>query len=432
METAFDKFDQEDILKAHHLAHPEYKPRSIAEVGVRESILEDIALKTLYHHGPFSVVELSDQSRLSYDAAEEIFSRLRSKLLCEVTGMTGNVPQIAISSQGRSRALDLLARNQYSGAMPVSLESYVTQVRKQSIRQVHVRPADVDRAFAHLVFHEEVLAQLGTALNSGSAVFLYGPPGVGKTAAAESLSRVFGEDEIWIPYSVEVGGQVITVYDPAIHLPAVETPSDDRDRRWVRCKRPTVTVGGELTIEMLDLQFNPATNYYDGPPQMKANNGVLIIDDFGRQRISPEELLNRWVVPLDRGIEFLTLAGGRKLEIPFEMMVVFASNRDPRTVLDSAFLRRIQTKIRLGAISNAQFSEIFRRVARERGIRIDAQVLDELIRLIRDEQKEELRACQPRDLINQVCWKARYEGRKPALDRESLMQALKTYFLPPV
>jgi len=315
--------------------------------------------------------------------------------------------------------------------MPVSLESYVAQAKKQNIREVHVHPEDVERAFAHLVFDPEVLTQLGTALNSGTAVFLYGPPGVGKTAAAETLSHVFAEDKVWIPYAVEVGGQIITVYDPAIHGPVTEKSSDVGDRRWVRCKRPTVTVGGELTIDMLDLQFNPATNYYDGPPQMKANNGVLIIDDFGRQRITPEELLNRWVVPLDRGIEFLTLAGGQKIEIPFEMLVVFASNRDPRTVLDSAFLRRIQTKIRLGSISEEQFREVFRRVAQEHSLKVENDVVTDLIHVIRGLQKEELRACQPRDLINQVRWKARYEGRKPTLDRASLMLAVKTYFLPP-
>jgi predicted ATPase with chaperone activity len=422
----------ENIHKGLHVAGPEFKPRSIAEAGVRESILEDIALKTLYQYGPLSVVELSDHTRLGYDASEELFARLRTKLLCEVTGMTGNIPEVTISSQGRTRALDVLARNQYSGAMPVSLESYVAQVRKQSLRQVHVRPADVQRAFAHLVFDDEVLTQFGTALNSGSAIFLYGPPGVGKTAAAETLSRVFTEDDIWIPYAIEVSGQIITVYDPAIHGPALASAPDGGDRRWVRCKRPTVTVGGELTIDMLDLQFNPTTNYYDGPPQMKANNGVLIIDDFGRQRISPEDLLNRWVVPLDRGIEFLTFAGGKKIEIPFEMLVVFASNRDPRSVLDNAFLRRIQSKIRLGSISDAQFSEIFHRVAQESGLRVDEDTLTGLIQVIRDGQKEELRACQPRDLINQVCAKAHYEGHKPSLDRASLLLAVKTYFLPPV
>ena len=427
MSTADNKYD---ILKGAIVAGPELKPRTIAEVGVRESILEDIALKTLYLYGPFSVADLSEHSRLSYDAAEQLFNRLRAKLLCEVTGMIGTVPEIAISSQGRTRALELLAQNQYSGAMPVSLASYVAQVRKQSMRNVKVRPADVERAFAHLVFDSEVLSELGSALNSGNAVFLYGPPGVGKTASAEAMAHVFAENEVWVPFAVEVVGQIITVYDPAIHGSGTDPDSGDGDRRWVRCKRPTVTVGGELTVDMLDLQFNPITNYYDGPPQMKANNGVLVIDDFGRQRIPPEDLLNRWVVPLDRGIEFLTLAGGRKIEIPFEMLVVFASNRDPRTVLDAAFLRRIQTKIKLGSVTEEQFCEIFHRVARDHQLEVDEGTLRDLILVIRDKMKEELRACHPRDLVNQVCWKATYEGSEPRLDQISLMRAVKSYFLP--
>ncbi len=428
MNTTVDRYD---ILKGGIVAGPEHRPRTIAEVGVPESILEDIALKTLYLYGPFSMADLSEQTRLSYDAAEQLFNRLRAKLLCEVTGMAGTVPVIAISSQGRTRALELLSKNQYSGAMPVSLASYVAQIQKQSMRHVKVRPADVKRAFAHLVFDDEVLSELGTALNSGNAVFLYGPPGVGKTAAAEAMSQVFAENDVWIPFAVEVVGQIITVYDPAIHGVGMDANSEDGDRRWVRCKRPTVTVGGELTVDMLDLQFNPITNYYDGPPQMKANNGVLVIDDFGRQRIPPEDLLNRWVVPLDRGIEFLTLAGGRKIEIPFEMLVVFASNRDPRTVLDAAFLRRIQTKIKLGSVTEKQFCEIFRRVAQDRRLKVDQGVLNELIGIIRNDLKEELRACHPRDLVNQVCWKATYEDQEPRLDRASLSRAVKAYFLPP-
>ena len=416
---------------AEQSAHPERKARSLEELGVRESVLEEIALKILYLHGPFSILDLSDLGRISYDAAEQLFNRLRAKLLCEVTGMTGTIQEIAISSTGRTRALELLTQNQYSGAMPVSLASYVFQVHKQKVRNIEVRPADVERAFAHLVFDEEILSDFGSALNSGSAVFLYGPPGVGKTAAAETLSRVFAEDQVWIPYAIEAGGQIITVYDPAVHGRDLEAASGDSDRRWARCKRPTVTVGGELTVEMLDLQFNPITSYYDGPPQMKANNGVLIIDDFGRQRIPPEDLLNRWVVPLDRGIEFLTLVGGRKIEIPFEVMVVFASNRDPRAILDPAFLRRIQTKIKIGASSEEQFRRIFHRVAEGSGLNVDEEALSELIHTIRDVLKEDLRACFPRDLVNQVCWKARYEGREARLDRVALTRAVKTYFLPP-
>jgi predicted ATPase with chaperone activity len=419
-----------DLLKFEYVPAPENRPLSISDVGVREAILEDIALKNLYIYGPFSVLDLAEHTRLSFDVASELFSRLRVKLLCEVTGMVSNIPYIAITSQGRARAVELLTQSQYAGAAPVSLASYVDQVRKQSVRDVTVRPPDVARAFSHLVIDSKTLAQFGTALNSGAAIFLYGPPGVGKTAVAETLSRVLAQDSVWIPYAIEVDGQIITVYDPAIHKRTPDSEPENRDLRWVRCQRPTVMVGGELTVEMLDLQFNPINKYYVGPMQMKANNGVLIIDDLGRQRIRPDELLNRWVVPLDRRIEFLTLAGGRKIEIPFEMLVVFASNLDPADLMDPAFLRRIQTKISLGTITNEQFCEIFHRVAQANDIVAAPGLLNELITVIRGTFHQELRACYPRDLVNQVCWAAKYEGRKPHLDHETLMRAVEAYFLP--
>ena len=427
-----DILNIEDFRRTEHLATPDHRPRTTAEVGVRESVLEDIALKSLYTAGPFSVLDLGDHMRLNFDVANDLFSRLRGKLLCEVTGMTGNIPYIAITSQGRSRALELLSHSQYAGPAPVSLASYVEQVRKQSVKTVEVHPPDVERAFAHLVLDKKTLAQFGTALNSGAAIFLYGPPGTGKTAIAETLSRVLAEDAIWMPYAIEVDGQIITVYDPAIHKRVFESESENRDLRWVRCHRPTVMVGGELTAEMLDLQYNPINRFYTGPMQMKANNGVLIIDDFGRQRIRPDELLNRWVVPLDRKIEFLTLAGGRKIEIPFEMLVVFASNLDPAALMDPAFLRRIQTKIHIGAVTDEQFGEIFRRVARDHSIEADPELIKELITVIRGSLQLELRGCYPRDLVNQICWSARYEGRKPIIDQEAMMRAVEAYFLPNV
>ena len=427
-----DILNIEDFRKSEQLATPDRRPRTTAEVGVRESVLEDIALKSLYTAGPFSVLDLGEHMRLNFDVANDLFSRLRTKLLCEVTGMTGNIPYIAITSQGRSRALELLSHSQYAGPAPVSLGSYVEQVRKQGVKNVEVHPPDVERAFAHMVLDSKTLSQFGTALNSGAAIFLYGPPGTGKTAVAETLSRVLAEDAIWMPYAIEVDGQIITVYDPAIHKRIWDSETDNRDLRWVRCHRPTVMVGGELTAEMLDLQFNPINKFYTGPMQMKANNGVLIIDDFGRQRIRPDELLNRWVVPLDRKIEFLTLAGGRKIEIPFEMLVVFASNLDPADLMDPAFLRRIQTKIHIGAVTDDQFGEIFRRVARDHSIEVDSQLIHELITVIRGSLQLELRGCYPRDLINQICWSARYEGRKPTIDQEAMMRAVEAYFLPNV
>jgi predicted ATPase with chaperone activity len=396
---------------------------------MRQTVLEGLALKTLYLAGPITVLDLAQQMRLGFDLTSELFSRMRTDQLCHVTGMVGNVPKIAITSQGRSRALELLSQNQYTGPAPVSLENYVTMVRRQSVRNMVVHRLDVERAFAHMVIDSNTLSQFGTALNSGAAIFLHGPPGVGKSAVAETMARVLAEDAVWVPYAVEIDGQIIVVYDPVLHDRVDEPKPEMTDERWVRCHRPSVLVGGELTVEMMDLQFNPSTRFYVGPVQMKANNGALIIDDFGRQRLRPEELLNRWVVPLDRGIDFLTLAGGRKIEIPFEMLVVFATNMDPSSLVDAAFLRRIQTKIKIGACSDEQFHEIFRRVAAQQQLEVDPGLVDQLISLIRGTLNQELRACYPRDLVSQVCWAARFEDRKPSLDRAALMAAVDTYFL---
>lgn len=406
------------------------EPRTAEETGIRKSLLEALALKVLYLMGPFSLFELAKHTRLSLEVVEELFERLRAEQHCSVTGLVGNVPTIAITGHGRTRALELLSLNQYSGPAPVSMDSYKQWVRKQSANQVEVHAAEVQRAFSNMVMTEKTLAQLGTALNSGSSLFLYGPTGTGKTTIAETLSRVLAEDMVWIPYAVEVDGQIITVYDPLVHKRADKTPASDG--RWVLCKRPAVMAGGELTIEMLDMQFSPITKYYAGPLQMKANNGVLIIDDFGRQRVQPEAFLNRWVVPLDRRIDFLTLSGGQTIEIPFEVMVVFSTNRNPSEILEDAFLRRVQTKIKIDAVSDEQFCEIFRRVAGAQGVPCDDAVLKQLALYIRETIQEPLRPCYPRDIMNQITWAARFEGRPPTLDYESIMRAVEAYFITPV
>jgi predicted ATPase with chaperone activity len=418
-----------DFFITESVDGPAHKPQTFAELDVRQSVLEDLALKILYLSGSMSITELADKTRLSFEVAKELAYQLRTELLCQVTGMNANIPQISITTQGRTRAMELLTQNHYTGPAPVSLASYVEQTRQQSIRKVEVHAEDVQRAFAHLVIGKEKLRQFGTALNSGSSIFLYGPPGTGKTTIAETLSRVVAEDAVWIPYALEVDGQIITVYDSAIHKRSEESKLMSRDGRWVLCQRPAVLVGGELTAEMLDLQLNPVTKFYVAPAQMKANNGVLIIDDFGRQRIRPEDLLNRWVVPLDRRIDFLALAGGKKIEVPFEMLVVFASNMDPAELVDACFLRRIQTKILIGTVSDDQFCEIFRRVAEENQVAFDVKVVKDLIDLIRDTLKQELRQCYPRDLMNQILWAARYEGKKPVLNHASLALAVEAYFL---
>jgi predicted ATPase with chaperone activity len=435
MATLLSMYDYEndlDFIKPDAQAPasgPARRPQKLSQLDVRQSVLEEIALKTLYLSGSLSLLELAERMCLSYEVVDALFCQLRAEQLCLVTGMTGHVHQIAITAQGRSRAVELLTHCHYAGPSPVAFESYVEQTRRQSERKADVHASDVERAFAHLVIDSDTLRKCGTALNSGSSVFLWGPPGVGKTTMAETLSRVLAADDVWIPYAVEVDGQIITVFDPSIHKRTPESEPEDRDARWVLCQRPSVLVGGELTAEMLDLQFNAISKFYVAPAQMKANNGVLIIDDFGRQRLRPEELLNRWVVPLDRKIDFLTLAGGRKIEVPFEMLVVFASNMDPAELVDPAFLRRIQTKIHIGGLSDDQFCEIFRRVAADNRVAYDESIPVELIQFIRVSLKQELRQCYPRDIVNQICWGARYEGRKPYIDRRTLQQAIDAYFL---
>jgi predicted ATPase with chaperone activity len=296
---------------------------------------------------------------------------------------------------------------------------------------MEVTPRGLNHAFKQLVIDPETLNQLGTAVVSGRAIFLYGPTGTGKTIIAETLGRLFYDDQVWLPYAVEVDGQIITVYDSVLHQRVEQPVNPEQDGRWVLCRRPRVLVGGELTIEMLDLQYNPNTKFYSGPVQMKANNGILIVDDFGRQRVSPEELLNRWVVPLDRRIDFLTLAGGKKIEIPFDLFVVFATNLDPATLVDEAFLRRIQTKIKVDYVTPEQFREICRRVCLEFDLQYDTAVVDSLIQMIQLQYKEPLRACYPRDIVQQIISRARYLQQEPLIDREAMVQACRNYFLAP-
>ena len=403
-------------------------PDSVAGVGIRQAFLEDLALKSLYIAGPFSLRELSAYMRLTFGVVNELLRRLRTEQFCEITGMSDNIPQIAITSAGRSRAVELLSQNQYTGPAPVSLKSYVQQVQSQSIRQTEVHPPEVRRAFAHLVLEARILKKLGAAMNSGTSIFLYGPSGTGKTTIATALSQVIALDRVWIPHAVEVDGQIIALYDPNVHIRITDVDSQSADGRWVLCRRPTVLVGGELTMEMLELQLNPVTKYYSAPAQMKANNGVLIIDDFGRQRLRPEELLNRWVVPLDRRIDFLSLAGGKKVEIPFEMFVVFATNMDPASLVDAAFLRRIQTKIEVGAVTDAQFHKIFSDICDQYGLKCEPTVVDELIHVVRHKLNEPLRPCYPRDIVNQIRWAASYEEKEPRLDRNAVLTAVDAYF----
>jgi MoxR-like ATPase len=402
-------------------------PHRMERTGIRRGLLEDLALKILYLNGEMTLIELSNHLCLSLGVVEEIFQFFRKERLCEVKGMTGGTHRIAASMEGRQRAADLLSLNQYTGPAPVSLTDYVARIKHQSVQSTGIHPDQMETAFEQLVLGDDLLLRLGTAVVSGTSMFLYGPPGTGKTSIAARIAGIYN-DYVWVPYAVEVDNQIITVFDPGVHRRRLESEIEDSDRRWVLCHRPCVVTGGELTPEMLELQFNPVSRYYAAPLQMKANNGIFVLDDFGRQRMRPQELLNRWMTALDRRIEFLALPGGRKFEIPFDTLVVFSTNIEPMQLGDEAFLRRIPNKIKVDYASREQFIRIFEREAANRGLPVHEDVLEFLVDYLQDEIKVSLSQCYARDLLDQIFWAARYLHAKPEFSQELAKWACSNYF----
>jgi hypothetical protein len=410
-------------------------PRQLRRTGIRKGVLADLALKILYLQGEMTLIELSDHICLGTGVVEELFQFLRKEQLCEVKGMSIGSHRIAATTAGKHRGAELLSINHYAGPAPVSLSDYSARVGMQSVRHTRIQPSDIMRAVYPLVLDQEILLRLGTAVVSGASIFLYGPAGTGKTSLATRIPDIYN-DHVWVPYAVEIDGQIIAVYDPGVHKSvananASDDPNEESDRRWVLCRRPCVVAGGELSAEMLDLQFNNVTRFYTAPLQVKANNGVLLLDDFGRQRMRPEELLNRWMTPLDRRIDFLTLAGGKKFELPFDLFVVFSTNLDPLQLADDAFLRRIPNKIHLDYATRDQFLEIFRSECQLRMLNYDQDAAEYLADYITEEMRQPFCQCYARDLINQISWTANYQGLEPQLTREILEQACRAYFLPP-
>lgn len=404
-------------------------PHKLEEVGIRRGLLEDLALKILYLHGEMSLIQLSEHMCLSLGVIEEIFHFFRQEQLCEVKGMTGGTHRIVASQQGRQRAADLLSLNQYAGPAPVSLEDYSARVLMQSVRNTRIGPNDVQGALADLVLGDGLLLRIGTAVVSGTSMFLYGPPGTGKTSIATRLPSIYA-DMVWVPYAIEVDNQIVTVYDAGVHRRHPGLEPEDVDKRWILCSRPCVVTGGELTLEMLEVQYNPISQYSSAPAQMKANNGVLILDDFGRQRVKPQDLLNRWMTALDRRIEFLTLPGGRKFEIPFDLLVVFSTNIEPLQLGDEAFLRRIPNKILVQHATEEQFKQIFLREvnAGARQLQVEPDVLDFLVRHLREDLKQSLSQCYARDILDQIFWASNYLQAKPEFTEELAKWACSNYF----
>ena len=328
---------------------------------------------------------------------------------------------------------------QYIGPAPVTLKNYQIITAHQSVRQIEIDEAWVRKTLSRLVIGEPLLRQLGPAFGSGRSIFLYGPPGTGKSTIAESMGRALS-GSVYIPYAIEVGGQVLRHHDPAIHLDAEEgTPAPAasldleanvlHDPRWRKCQRPLVMVGGELLLSDLDLDYDPIGKFYETPVQMKAANGIFIIDDFGRQQVPPRQLLNRWIVPLERGTDFLSLHTGKKFEIPFDQISVFCTNLKPSELVDEAFLRRIRHKIRVPYQSEEEYLETLRRVCASQGIASDRNVEAYLIDNYYRRANRPLVGSHPRDLIDQIIDRARFTRTKPEMTRESIDAAAANYFV---
>jgi len=404
-------------------------PQTIGDTGISRTLLEELALKILFLNGEMSLADLADRMCLSIPIVEEIFQYFRREQLCEVKGMVRGTHIIAANSMGKERALSLLDFSHYAGPAPVSLEDYSARVRAQSVQHAVVGPADLKRAFDNLVLDDAILTRLGAAVVSGTSIFLYGPPGTGKTTIACKIGSIYG-DSILIPHAIEIDHQIISLYDPGLHQRAAGTVRMDWDRRWVPCHRPRVVTGGELSSEMLEMQVNANGRFLTPPLQLSANNGILVVDDFGRQRMRSDELLNRWMTPLDRRIDFLTLPGGKKFEIPFDVLVVFSTNLDPRTLTDEAFLRRIPNKINVSYATPEQFIEIFQRQCAAQSLLCEEDIAKYAVELISYKMKQPLSPNLVRDIINQVFWLATYLGVEARLTRGTLQQACQNYFLP--
>ena len=409
------------------------EPSAIEQTGLDLSFISDLALKAIYYQNAITAQALSDLLCLPYfNVVERALAQLKRDEMIEVTGSQGFgelAYQFQTTPKGSARAQELVERNSYVGPAPVPLQDFKEMVERQSIRTTRVTPAQVRRATADLIFDDAVLDAIGQAVNTGRSMFLFGESGNGKTALAERVAQMLG-GHVLIPHAILVDGHIIKMLDLQHHEPIpAANGRTDYDRRWVLCKRPTVMVGGELTLASLDLVYDPVSKVYEAPLQMKAINGMFLIDDFGRQQIRPADLLNRWIVPLEKSVDFLTLHTGKKIEIPFDELIVFSTNLQPKDLVDEAFLRRIQNKVRIGNPTVNQFREIFRRQCEELGVPFDQQGLVYLLREYYVKPKRPLRSCHPRDILRTLVGIARYLDQPPTLSQELIDRACNTYFV---
>ena len=415
-------------------------PRTMAEAGLPFDLVLPLILKTLHFAGEQSGGSLAARLGVQYSVIEPVLQHLKTGYLVEMSGggLTGGPAFVyRLTEAGRSRALSSLEQNQYVGVAPVPLAAYDAYMRAFAAAAPKTATRDrVKHAFRKLVLSQRVLDQLGPAINGGHSIFVYGPPGNGKTVISQAIQELL-ESEIAIPHAIVADGHIIRVFDAAAHEPlpvpeaadALDTGGELRDERWVRCRRPSVMVGGELELQEFDLAYRESTKVYQSPLQLTANGGVLIIDDFGRQKCSPVAMLNRWITPLESRIDFLTLKTGQKVVIPFVLLVVFATNIKPSELLDEAFLRRIRYKVFAESPTLEDFKLIFERCCHERNLDYDESIVDGLVRDVFTPRGIPLRGTHPRDLIDQALSLADYHSQPRRLTLDLVKEASASYFV---
>ncbi len=410
------------------------EPQSLQEVGLSASEVEALVLKLMLSRGDLVGRDIADHIRLPFVLVDEVLRQLKhDQLVVYRSSAAMNDYLYQLTDLGRERARRQAEHCSYFGAAPVTLASYITAVKAQSLEKQRPTEDDLCRAFDDLLINPKMLARLGPAINSGRGLFLFGAPGNGKTSIAERVTDAFGQS-IWIPRAIGVDGEIMRLFDPMNHEELEASKSEGLldstgiDRRWVQIRRPTIVVGGELTMDNLEVTQNRSTGTSEAPLQLKSNCGTLVIDDFGRQSMSTDELLNRWIVPLEKRYDFLNMANGKKIQVPFDQLIIFSTNLEPRDLVDDAFLRRIPYKIEVTDPNENEFRQLFQLMCPSLNMEYDEQAIDHLIDTHYRPIDRPFRCCQPRDLLLQVRNRCRYEKRDPELSIEALDFAVESYF----